>query len=251
MSVRKRIDVLLLDRGLVSSRTKAQELIAAGKVKVNGRIETKPGEKVDPDAEIELLAREHPYVSRGGLKLEAAMRAFSFDVEGRTVLDVGISTGGFTQCLLHYGAKRVIGIDVGRNQLAPMLRDDPRVLLLEQHDIRKLLPEQIPELVDRFTVDVSFISLKLVLPALSKFLIAPAEGIALIKPQFELSPGELGSGGIVREEKFRRKAIENVRSAAEQCGYRVFEIIPSPVLGGDGNQEFLMHVSWPSSAPSF
>lgn len=248
MSAKKRLDLLLLERALASTRTKAQELISAGKVKVDGKVLPKPGEKIDPSAVIELLEPEHPYVSRGGLKMEAALRTFPFRVEGKAVLDVGVSTGGFAHCLLNHGARQVIGVDVGRGQLSALLRDDPRVLLFEQQDIRNLEAGRIPELVDRFVVDVSFISLRLVLPAIGKFLRSPAEGILLVKPQFELSPGELGSGGIVREERFHEQAIQSVRNAAEKCGYRVLGITPSPVLGGDGNREFLMHLAWPSSA---
>lgn len=246
MSAKKRLDLLLLEKALVSTRTKAQELISAGKVVVDGAVQTKAGEKLDHSAVIELLEQEHPYVSRGGLKMEAALRAFPFRVDGKTVMDVGVSTGGFAQCLLIHGARAIIGIDVGRGQLAPALRQDPRVTLLEQQDIRTLKPGEIPELVDRFTADVSFISLRLVLPAIKKFLMASGEAIILVKPQFELSPGEVGSGGIVRDRELHQKALQNVQDAAKKCGYRVMGVVPSPVLGGDGNQEFLMHLAWPS-----
>jgi 23S rRNA (cytidine1920-2'-O)/16S rRNA (cytidine1409-2'-O)-methyltransferase len=249
MSEKIRLDLLLLEKSLASSRTKAQELIENSFVKVNGAIVSKPGEKIDSSAQIELLQKEYPYVSRGGLKLEAALRGFPFDVKNKVVLDIGISTGGFAHCLLLHGAKKVIGVDVGHDQLAKELRSEERLLLLEQQDIRTLA--RLPEQVERFTADLSFISLKLVLPELPRFLKEHAEGIVLVKPQFELSADKLGSGGIVRSAALREEALHSVQNCAEKCGYRVCGVMPSPISGGDGNQEFLLHLGWNSSGQGF
>lgn len=242
MPGRKRLDLLLLDLNLASTRTKAQELITGGLVRVDGEVACRPGVKVDPKASIELLGEEHPYVSRGGLKLEAALREFHIEVKGRRALDVGQSTGGFTHCLLLAGADAVVGVEVGQGQLAPALRADARVTTLEKQDIRTLAPERIAPPFGLFVVDLSFISLTHVLPSLPAFLDPGAEGVVLVKPQFEVGPDRVGSGGIVRDAAAREDAVERIRRVSEQHALTVAGEIPSPVAGGDGNQEFLLHL---------
>lgn len=251
MSERQRLDLLLLERGLATSRTKAQELISGGHVKVNGAVVRKAGEKIPLDASVELLKQEHPYVSRGALKLEAAFAGFPFSVSGKVVLDAGVSTGGFAQLLLQRGAKLVLGVDVGHGQLAEELKNDSRLVLFEKQDIRSLDPARLPVKAERFTADLSFISLRLILPVLPRFFSGVAEGIALVKPQFELSPSQIGANGIVRDAALRDEALARVKDSAEKCGYRVCGVLPSPIPGGDGNEEFLLHLAWPSSAQSF
>lgn len=242
MAGRKRLDLTLLELKLASTRTKAQELITNGLVRVDGEPVRQPGAKVDPLARVELLGEEHPYVSRGGLKLEAALRAFSIDVKGKRALDVGQSTGGFTHCLLLAGASAVVGVEVGLGQLAPSLRTDPRVSTFEKQDIRALSPECVAPPFSLFVVDLSFISLSLVLPRLPAFLAPGAEGVLLVKPQFEVGPDKVGSGGIVRDAAAREDAVERIRQVSEQNGFTVTGNISSPVAGGDGNQEFLLHL---------
>lgn len=242
MSSPKRLDLLLLEKGLASTRTKAQDLIAGGKVTVGGKVVTRCGEKVPPETEIALSEAEHPYVSRGGLKLEAALRDFGLTVAGARVLDVGQSTGGFTDCLLRSGASSVVGVDVGTGQLAEALRSDPRVTTLEKQDVRTLSPERVAPPFALFVVDVSFVSLALVLPALPRLLEAGAEGLVLVKPQFEVGPEAVGSGGIVRDAAARERAVAHVRLVCEENGFTVAGEIPSPVSGGDGNREVLLHL---------
>lgn len=242
MAGRKRLDLTLLELKLASTRTKAQELITTGLVRVDGEPVRQPGAKVDPSARIELLGVEHPYVSRGGLKLEAALRAFAIDVKGRRALDVGQSSGGFTHCLLLAGAAAVVGVEVGQGQLASTLRADSRVSTLERQDIRALSPERVAPPFSLFVVDLSFISLSLVLPCLPAFLAPGAEGVLLVKPQFEVGPDKVGSGGIVRDAAARENAVERIRQVSEQNGFTVTGNITSPVTGGDGNQEFLLHL---------
>ncbi|MGZ3693121.1 MAG: TlyA family RNA methyltransferase [Bdellovibrionota bacterium] len=248
-SEQKRLDLLLLAHGLASTRTKAQDLIAEGKVTVDGELVIRAGAKFSLDSKIELKEPEHPYVSRGGLKLEAALAAFHVKVEGVRALDVGQSTGGFTDCLLRAGAAEVVGIDVGIGQLAESLRNSRRVKYLEKMDIRLLDPVAVKAPFSLFVADLSFISLSLVLHSIARFLAPAAEGIILVKPQFELSPAEIGSGGIVRDDALREKALAKVLDAAKIVGFTVAGKILSPVQGGDGNQEYLVHLRWPSSAP--
>ncbi len=237
-----------MEKGLASTRTKSQELIRDGKVIVNGKVLRSPGEKVSPESELSLLAAEHPYVSRGGVKLEAALSAFSLSVKGARVLDVGQSTGGFTHCLLRHGAAEVVGVEVGKDQLAESLRVDPRVSTWEKQDIRHLAPERIAPPFFLFVVDLSFVSLTHILPVLPPFLSDHAEGVLLVKPQFEVGPENIGSGGIVRNAAARERAVELVRLKCGENGLTVAGSIPSPVSGGDGNLEFLLHVKRTSQA---
>ncbi len=240
----KRLDLLLLEKGLASTRTKAQDLIAAGKVMVGSRVVTRSGEKFTPDEAISVSEPEHPYVSRGGLKLEAALREFKINVVGARALDIGQSTGGFTDCLLAKGAISVIGIDVGIGQLAPKLQNDPRVVSFEKQDIRTLTPDRVAPPFFLFVVDVSFLSLAHVVPLLPRFLEEAAEGVLLVKPQFEVGPDGVGSGGIVRNAAVRGLAVKQVRLLCEENGFTVAGEIPSPVSGGDGNLEVLIHLRW-------
>jgi 23S rRNA (cytidine1920-2'-O)/16S rRNA (cytidine1409-2'-O)-methyltransferase len=247
----QRLDLLLLALGLASTRTKSQALIAEGKVVVDGEVITSAGAKFLSENKIELKEPEHPYVSRGGLKLAAALEAFRVSAKGLRAFDVGQSTGGFTDCLLRAGAEEVTGVDVGIGQLAESLRSSKRVKYLEKMDIRNLDPAAVRAPFPLFVADLSFISLSLVLPAIAKFLEPGAHGIVLVKPQFELSPGEIGSGGIVRDDALREKALARVIDAAKVAGFTVAGNILSPVQGGDGNQEYLVHLRWPSSATQF
>lgn len=242
-----RLDMLVLERGLASTRTKAQDLIREGKVLVGGKPCRRPGEKVAPDASVVLLAPEHPYVSRGGLKLEAALAAFSLSVEGVRALDVGQSTGGFTDCLLRHGAAAVVGIEVGHGQLAETLRNDARVTCLEHQDVRRLSPETVSPPFLFCAADLSFISLELVVPSLPAFLAPGAQLVLLVKPQFEVGARNIGSGGIVRDRAQREAALLKVEKVCSQSGFTVAGSIPSPIDGGDGNEEFLLHLRWPSS----
>ncbi|MFN3476698.1 MAG: TlyA family RNA methyltransferase [Candidatus Methylomirabilales bacterium] len=238
---RERLDRLLVERGFVSSREKAQAAILAGKVLVGGQVVFKPDALIDPEAPIALKAKE-PYVSRGGLKLKGALATFGIKVEGRICLDVGASTGGFTDCLLQEGAKRVYAVDVGYGQLHHRLRQDPRVVVLERTNIRYLLPETLPERPDLATIDVSFISLSLVLPPVVALLEEPVEIVALVKPQFEVGKGQVGKGGVVKDPEKHRAVLLQVGERAEALGLRVLGITPSPLLGPKGNREFFIHL---------
>lgn len=235
-----RLDRLLILRGLAAGREQARSLITAGDVLVNGFPVSKAGALVPAAASISLKALPQPYVSRGGLKLAAALDHFHLNVTGLVALDVGISTGGFTDCLLQRGVRQVYGVDVGYGQLAWQLRQDPRVILLERTNIRHLPTEAIPEKVDLAVVDVSFISLKLVLPRLLLFLKPGARLLALIKPQFEVGKGKVGKGGVVREEDLRQQVLTEMHSFAQSLGLTVHGVLPSPILGPKGNQEYLL-----------
>lgn len=239
---KERIDKLMFERGLVESRTRAQALILAGQVLVREQRVDKPGQLIENDAEIRIKGETLRYAGRGGLKLEAALREFSIDPAGKTCLDIGASTGGFTDCLLQHGAARVWAVDVGHNQLVWRLRKDPRVVVLEGVNARNLNPEQFPVRFDLTTVDVSFISLSKILPALRSCVTDAADCIALIKPQFEVGKGEVGRGGIVTDPaKHRRVLVEMVRSARD-AGLSAVALIKSPILGAEGNREFLMQL---------
>ncbi|WP_242529344.1 TlyA family RNA methyltransferase [Methylacidimicrobium sp. B4] len=236
---RLRLDLALVERGLCESRDAAQRAILAGRVRIGEALADKPSRLVDPEAHLRLEQPDR-YVGRGGHKLEAALRGFSLDPSGSTCLDVGASTGGFTDCLLQHGARRVIALDVGRAQLHWKLRQDPRVIVREGINARLLRPENLGEVVDLATVDVSFISLRLVLPALLPLVRPEGWIIALIKPQFEAGRAEVGKGGIVRDPGVRERVVEEMRrwvGAFPECEDR--GILPSPILGGSGNQEFL------------
>ncbi|MGA7901844.1 MAG: TlyA family RNA methyltransferase [Terrimicrobiaceae bacterium] len=241
MTAKTRIDQLLVARGLCASREKAQREIMAGRVTVAGQRAEKPGLKVAEDASVELESGEK-YVGRGGLKLEAALHHFEISAEGKICLDIGSSTGGFTDCLLEHGAARVHAVDVGRGQLAWKLRNDSRVIAHEGLNARYLAFADIGELVQICVADVSFISLALILPAAFALLTEAADMIVLIKPQFELSPAKVGRGGIVRNPAFRAEAIEKIRRFVEGNGKRWLGVIESPVPGREGNVEFLAHL---------
>jgi len=236
-----RLDRLLMDRGLVESRERGQAMILAGQVLVNGQKMEKAGSLVPEDADIRILGGQMPYVSRGGLKLEAALREFGVDVTGMTAIDVGASTGGFTDCLLQHGCGKVYAVDVGYGQMAWKVRQDPRVVVIERVNIREMAASLVPEPVDIAVIDVSFISLEKVIPSVLQFLKPGARILALIKPQFEVGKGQVGKGGIVRDEAVRRAAVEKVRAAFASAGLDVQGIMSSPITGQDGNVEFLIH----------
>lgn len=237
-----RLDRLLVDRGLVESRERGQAMILAGQVLVNDRKIDKAGTLVHVDADIHILGEQLRYVSRGGLKLEAALREFKVSVDGKTALDVGASTGGFTDCLLQHGCNKVYAVDVGYGQMAWKLRQDPRVAIIERVNIRYIEPALVPDPVAIAVIDVSFISLEKVVPSILRFLKPKAEIIALIKPQFEVGREQVGKGGIVRDEGARTAAVERVTVFFRETGFDVRGVIPSPITGQDGNVEFLIYV---------
>ena len=239
---RKRIDKLLVDRGLAESRTKAQALVMAGVVLVDEQRVNKPSDPVGPHAEIRIKGGDDPttrYVGRGGLKLETALRDFQIDVVGFNCLDVGASTGGFTDCLLQHGAEKVTAIDVGHNQIDWRLRTDARVDVREGINARYLKPDDFPKKFDLAVMDVSFISATKILPAIVPLLKEDGRLITLIKPQFEVGRGEVGKGGVVRDSQKHTRVIDEVNRAAEELGLRVTNVIESPIHGADGNLEFL------------
>lgn len=237
---RERIDKLLLDRGLADSRTKAQALVMAGAVLVDEQLIHKPSELFSHDANIRIKeSATQRYVSRGGIKLEAALREFTIDVNGLACLDVGASTGGFTDCLLQHGAQRVVALDVGHNQLDWKIRNDPRVEVREEVNARHLAPADFAERFGLVTIDVSFISLTKILPAVVPLLMNHGHIIALIKPQFEVGKGEVGKGGIVKDPLQHQRVIREVNTFAQSLGLNVISAIESPITGADGNVEFL------------
>jgi 23S rRNA (cytidine1920-2'-O)/16S rRNA (cytidine1409-2'-O)-methyltransferase len=247
--MKQRLDKLLFDRGLVPSRERAQALIIAGKVLVDEQKVEKPGASVLDDASIRLLGEDLRYVSRGGLKLEKALEHWSIDVSGKTCVDVGASTGGFTDCLLQHGASRVIAIDTGRGQIDAKLRNDARVRLLEQTNARYLTREQLglKAGANLVAMDVAFISATLVLPAVVAAA-KPREIVVLVKPQFEVGRERVGSGGIVRDEGDQTAAVAKVREAVEQLGGTNIDVIESPITGAEGNREFLLHAVFPAKS---
>jgi 23S rRNA (cytidine1920-2'-O)/16S rRNA (cytidine1409-2'-O)-methyltransferase len=237
---KKRLDLLVVERGLADSREKAQAMILAGEVRVNGSRSDKAGMQVAADARIEVSGTSAKYASRGGLKLEGALEDFAVDVSAKTCLDIGASTGGFTDCLLSNGARCVYAVDVTTEQMLWRLQQDPRVEQIKEN-ARNLRPEQIPEPADLVTVDVSFISVAKVLPAVVAAAGPRAEYLILVKPQFELDRGDVGRGGIVRDAALHARAVERVRTAAEAAGLRVEGVRPSRLIGAEGNQEFFLH----------
>lgn len=237
-----RLDKLLFDKGLVESREKAKALILAGDVTVNRLTVDKAGTFVRPDAAIEIL-KKMPYVSRGGLKLKHAIDTFGIDVKDNIAMDIGASTGGFTDCLLQHGAKKVYAIDVGYGQIDLKLRNDPRVTLLEKTNIRYLDDNAVSYRVDIITIDVSFISLLKVVPKALEFLKESGEIIALIKPQFEVERKDVRKGGVVRDEAKRFEVIEKIKTAVKDMGLEVKGLTESPVRGPKGNAEFLIYLS--------
>lgn len=243
--MKTRLDKLLLERAVTTSRERAQALILAGKVLVNGQKVEKAGASVEDSVDIRLLGEDLKYVSRGGLKLEEALRHWEIDVTGKVCLDVGTSTGGFTDCLLQHGAKRVIAVDTGHGQIDFRLRQDARVRLLEKTNARYLTAQQVGEAVDVIVMDVSFISATLVLSAVVAAAFPAAERgrrqiIVLVKPQFEAGREQVGKGGIVRDPLVQEAAVEKVRQALLALGCSRTDAIDSPILGGEGNREFLL-----------
>jgi len=239
---RERIDRLLFERGLADSRTRAQAIVMAGAVLVNNQRIDKPSELVDSNAEIRIKGADDPtsrYVGRGGVKLEAALREFAIEVQDALCLDVGASTGGFTDCLLQHGARKVIAVDVGHNQLDWRLRNDRRVEVREGVNARYLKREDFDEQFDLAVMDVAFISATKVMPAIAPLLRESGRLITLIKPQFEVGRGEVGKGGIVREAEKHQRVIAEVNQAAHELGLRALRVIESPIHGADGNIEFL------------
>jgi 23S rRNA (cytidine1920-2'-O)/16S rRNA (cytidine1409-2'-O)-methyltransferase len=243
-----RLDTLLVERGLVATRERARALILAGQVRVNGQTATKAGHSVQADDEVTLDQRDHPYVGRGGLKLAHALDVFGVSPAGRIALDIGASTGGFTDVLLQRGAARVVALDVGHGQLDWKLRSDPRVAVMERQNARMLTPGVLPEEARCFaliTIDVSFISLRQILPVLPPLLEPSADVIALIKPQFEAGREEVGKGGIVRDEAVHKRVIGEVTTAAAALGLGRAGLTESPITGMEGNREFLIHLRLP------
>lgn len=241
---RIRLDQLVLARGLAESREKAQRLILGGKILSNGRPLTKPGQSIDDSADLRLLEPER-YVSRGGEKLEAALNYWKIDLRGAICVDIGASTGGFTDCMLQHGAIRVYAVDVGRALLHPRLAADPRVVVMDEVNARYLTPDMIPESPAFIAIDASFISLTILLPPVRRLLGSGARMVTLIKPQFEVGRAEVGRGGVVRSPSARQRAIERVRAAGEQAGLRWEGVIESPLLGPAGNKEFLAYWTVP------
>lgn len=240
---KERLDKLLIEKGYIQSRERAKAMIMAGKVLVNDQPIDKPGTLVEKNADITLKGDDLPFVSRGGLKLEAALKETQFKVAGLTCIDIGASTGGFTDCLLQHGANHVYAVDVGYGQLAWKLRSDPRVVSIERTNIRYLSEEALPGPVDLATIDVSFISLKIVVPVVLKFLKSSAVIFALIKPQFEVGKSLVGKGGVVKDPKLHRSVIEELSQFFTSIHLNCHEIIPSPILGPKGNKEFVVFLS--------
>jgi len=242
VTTKVRLDVALVDRGLAPSRERARALILAGQVTIDGQVVSKAGAPVKPDARVELAVPDHPYVGRGGLKLASALDAFTIDPRGRHALDVGASTGGFTDVLLQRDAASVIALDVGRGQLDWRLRSDPRVLVREGVNARALTPDDVPHRVSLVTIDVAFISLRHILPALPPFLELQADVVALVKPQFEAGRDEVGKHGIVSDPAVHDAVIARVTEAAAACGLVRLAMAPSAITGATGNQEFFLHL---------
>lgn len=249
---RKRLDVVLVERGMAASRERARALVLAGQVSVDGAKVTKAGTLVSTAASVELASADHPYVSRGGLKLARALDVFRIAVAGRTALDVGASTGGFTDVLLQRGATRVVALDVGYGQLDWKLRTDPRVVVVERVNARTLRPQDLPAGHRRFdivTIDVSFISLKLILPVVPPLLRSDADVVALVKPQFEAGRAEVGRKGLVTDPAVHDRVLGEIETAANQIGLARVGGVESPITGQEGNREFLMHLrATPSNA---
>ncbi len=240
--MKERLDKILVDRGLAQSRERARALIMEGKVLVGGVTVTKAGVMINDSSVVNLRGEIIPYVSRGGLKLKAAIDFFGISLNDKIAMDVGSSTGGFTDCMLQMGAERVYCIDVGYGQLAWPLRQNPRVVLLERTNIRHLEREKVPDIIDIATVDVSFISLTKVIPKVMEFLRDGGEILALVKPQFEVGKGEVSKGGIVREEEKRLMAVKSVRAGVEDLGLHTIGVFQSPVPGQKGNIEYFIYM---------
>lgn len=242
MIQKKRLDCLIFDRGLTESREKAKAVIMAGQVYVEGQKQDKPGTLLPLEVQIEVRGDRLPYVSRGGLKLEKALAAFPIDLKGKVAMDIGASTGGFTDCMLQNGAQKVYAVDVGYGQLAWKLRTDPRVVCLERTNVRYLTDEQVPEPVAFFSADVSFISLRLVLPAARRFLSENGQSVCLIKPQFEAGRENVGKKGVVRDKKIHIQVINDIMDFVLKNGFSVLGLTYSPVKGPEGNIEYLLYL---------
>jgi 23S rRNA (cytidine1920-2'-O)/16S rRNA (cytidine1409-2'-O)-methyltransferase len=239
--LKARLDHLVVERGLAPSRERARALILAGHVTVDGEPVTKAGTAISTDSEVALVAPDHPYVGRGGIKLAHALDAFGIAVEGREALDIGASTGGFTDVLLKRGAARVVALDVGHGQIDWTLRNDPRVVVIEKFNARRLTPSDLPGPVDLVVIDVSFISLRRILPVVPPVLRAGADVVALVKPQFEAGRAEVRKG-IVRDPSIQARVVEAVSAAAREVGLTPVSSAASPITGAKGNQEFLLHL---------
>ncbi len=242
--VRRRLDVLLVERGLAPSRERARALVMAGCVFSGERRLEKAGEKVPEDLALQVRGRDHPFVSRGGVKLRGALDALGVEVSGRVAADLGASTGGFTDCLLQRGALRVHAVDVGHGQLHERLRRDPRVIVHERTNARHLVRTDLGEAVDLVTADLSFIGLRKVLPAVSRLLVTGGEALLMVKPQFELGPEHVGRGGVVREEPLRRRALELVSESAVALGFEPLGAADSALPGPKGNREIFLWLRW-------
>nr|WP_320115566.1 TlyA family RNA methyltransferase [uncultured Desulfuromonas sp.] len=241
-ATKERLDKRVVELGLCRSRERARALIMSGNVLVNDCVVDKAGTRVSVDAAIRVRGGDLPYVSRGGLKLAGGLEQFRLVIDGRVAMDVGASTGGFTDCLLQNGAAKVYAVDVGYGQLAWKLREDQRVVNLERTNIRELTREQLDEVPDLAVIDASFISLEKVLPPTLALLAADADIVALIKPQFEVGKGNVGKGGVVRDEQQHAQVIDKIRQLAETLNCRVCDLCESPILGPKGNREFLIHL---------
>jgi 23S rRNA (cytidine1920-2'-O)/16S rRNA (cytidine1409-2'-O)-methyltransferase len=242
MSPKIRLDTLLTQKGLAESRQKAQRMIMAGIVRVNGQLVDKSGTMILSDAEVNVVGKSCPYASRGGLKLQGAVEEFNIRVNGSVALDIGASTGGFTDCLLQHGAKKVYAVDVGYGQIDWQLRNDERVVVMDRTNARYLTPEDFREKMDFIVIDVSFISLTKILPATIGILKEQGEILALVKPQFEVGRREVGKKGVVRDPQKHKSAIDSVLKAAEKLGYACYGIIRSPITGPAGNVEFFVRL---------
>lgn len=242
MTVKKRLDLLLMEKGLAPSRQRAKALIMAGKVLVDTQRIDKPGTLILEDVSITIKGDDLPYVSRGGLKLQGALSALDLNVAGFVCLDVGASTGGFTDCLLQQGARKVYAVDVGYGQLAWQLRQDPRVISIERTNIRTMPADRLPEPFDLITIDASFISLKLIIPVVRQFLKPEGWILALIKPQFEVGKGKVGKGGVVKDKTLHTEVIEDLERFFQMEGFKCGEVVPSTILGPKGNQEYIIHL---------
>ena len=239
---RTRLDVRLVNEGLATSRERARALILAGRVRVAGEVVSKAGASVPESTAVEVIEPDFPWVGRGGVKLAHALEAFGIDVDGREALDIGASTGGFTDVLLQRGARRVVALDVGHGQLDWRLREDPRVVVLERRNARQLEPAWLPAPAGIVTIDVSFISLRLILPALPPVLAPGADIVALVKPQFEAGREEVGKGGLVTDPAVHDAVLARVTESAASCGLARVAMTPSPITGAAGNREFLVHL---------
>lgn len=243
--MKERLDVLLVQQGLAETREKAKRMVMAGLVYANEERYEKPGEKVPVDLEFTIKGKVMPYVSRGGLKLEKALKTFDLTVAGKILIDIGSSTGGFTDCALQNGALMSYAVDVGYNQLAWKLRQDERVKVMERTNFRYMTPADLDGQMPNFaSIDVSFISLTLILPVLKTLLVANSDVVALVKPQFEAGKDQVGKKGIVRDPKIHKEVLNRIITFAENEGYDICNLSYSPITGGDGNIEFLLHLGW-------